>query len=290
MLGTRIGVGQLLLIVPVHALVFAIILIPGIWIFWMSLHEWTLGMKPQFIGLSNYTFVLTDPYFWRAFINTFVVVNVVVYVELALALGMAVLFVRGVPFPRFAMAVILAPYAVTEVIAVIMWKYMMEPNFGIVSQLLAMTGVPELAWSTHRWAALSLISLISIWLHLPFSFLLLYSGLLGIPKDFYESSAIDGASRWQQLRRITVPLLMPTILVALMFRYIFGFRIFGEVWILTGGGPARQTEVLATYLYRHAFAYQDFGIGAAIGWLMAIASLVIASAYLYQMYRSTAHA
>ena len=89
MFGTRIGVGQLLLIVPVHALVFAIILIPGIWIFWMSLHEWTLGMKPQFIGLSNYTFVLTDPYFWRAFINTFVVVNVVVYVELALALGMS---------------------------------------------------------------------------------------------------------------------------------------------------------------------------------------------------------
>jgi ABC-type sugar transport system permease subunit len=87
------------------------------------------------------------------------------------------------------------------------------------------------------------------------------------------------------LRRVTVPLLMPAILVALMFRYVFAFRLFSEVWLLTGGGPARQTEVLATYLYRHAFRYHEFGVASAIGWLMVIASIAIASVYLYQMYK-----
>ena len=93
------------------------------------------------------------------------------------------------------------------------------------------------------------------------------------------------APPWQQFLKVTVPMLMPAILVALMFRYVFAFRLFGEVWLLTGGGPARLTEVLATYLYRHAFRYQEFGVASAIGWLMALASVLLASAYLYQMYR-----
>ena len=153
------------------------------------------------------------------------------------------------------------------------------------ARALAATGIPELAWTTDRWAALTLVALLSVWLHLPFSFLILYSARLGVPSELYESAAIDGALPWQQFFKITVPTLMPAILVALMFRYVFAFRIFGEVWLLTGGGPARLTEVLATYLYRHAFRYQEFGVASAIGWLMALASVLLASVYLYQMYR-----
>ena len=146
-------------------------------------------------------------------------------------------------------------------------------------------GLPELAWTTDRWAALTLVGLLSVWLHLPFSFLILYSARMGIPNDLYESASIDGASPWQRFRSITLPLLMPGILVALMFRYVFAFRIFGEVWLLTGGGPARQTEVLATYLYRHAFRYQEFGVASAIGWLMVLATMLIAAGYLRTMYK-----
>jgi len=171
------------------------------------------------------------------------------------------------------------------VIAVVTWKYMFEPDVGVISGLLALFNLPELAWTTDRWAALTLVALLSIWLHLPFSFLILYSALLGVPRELFESAAIDGASAWQRFRRITVPMLMPAILVALMFRYVFAFRLFAEVWLLTGGGPARQTEVLATYLYRHAFRYQEVGVASAIGWLMVIATLLIAAIYLHQMYK-----
>lgn len=281
----RPGWPQALMVLPTQGLLVLVIGLPSLWVFWLSLQQTAFGEAPVYVGWSNYAFVLTDPYFWRAFLNTFLVVNIVVYLELALALGMAVLFAAGVPLRRLMIAVVLAPYAVSEVIAVIVWKYMLEPDVGIVSQALAALGIPELAWTTDRWAALTLVALLSVWLHLPFSFLILYSARLGVPRELYESASIDGALPWQQFLKVTVPMLMPAILVALMFRYVFAFRIFGEVWLLTGGGPARLTEVLATYLYRHAFRYQEFGVASAIGWLMALASVLLASAYLYQMYR-----
>lgn len=273
------------MVLPTQALLVLVIGLPALWVFWLSLQETSFGVAPEFVGFANYGFVLGDTYFWRAFLNTFVVVNVVVYLELALALLMAVMFAAGVPFRRTLLAAVLVPYAVSEVIAVIIWKYMLEPEVGIVSQALAAVGIPELAWTTDRWAALTLVALLSVWLHLPFSFLILYSARLGVPNELYESAALDGAGTVQRFFRITVPVLIPAILVALMFRYVFAFRIFAEVWLLTGGGPARMTEVLATYLYRHAFRYHEFGVASAIGWLMALASLLIASVCLHQMYK-----
>ena len=281
----RPGWLQALMVLPTQALLLLVIGLPALWVFWLSLHETSFGVAPEFVGIRNHLFVLTDPYFWRAFLNTLVVVNVVVYLELALALLMAVIFAAGVPFRRTMIAAVLAPYAVSEVIAVIIWKYMLEPEVGIVSQALSAIGIPELAWTTDRWAALTLVALLSVWLHLPFSFLILYAARLGVPSELYESAALDGAGTFQRFWRITVPVLIPAMLVALMFRYVFAFRIFAEVWLLTGGGPARMTEVLATYLYRHAFGYQEFGVASAIGWQMALASLLIASVYLYQMYK-----
>jgi multiple sugar transport system permease protein len=270
---------------PVQLMLLLVIGLPAVYVFWLSLQETSFGAAPTFVGLRNYIFVLTDPYFWRAFVNTFVVVNIVVYLELAIALGMAAIFAMGVPARRVLISIIIAPYAVSDVVAVVIWKYMFEPDVGLMSGLMHLVGLPELAWTTDRWAALTLVGLLSVWLHLPFSFLILYSARLGIPADLYESASIDGASAWQRFRSITLPLLMPGILVALMFRYVFAFRIFGEVWLLTGGGPARQTEVLATYLYRHAFRYQEFGVASAIGWLLVLATLIIAAGYLRTMYK-----
>ncbi len=274
-----------IMVAPVQLMLVLVIGLPSLWVLWLSLHTTSFGQAPVFVGLANYATVLADPYFWHALVNTFVVVNVVVYVELIAALAMATLFASGVPFRRTMISIILAPYAVSEVVAVVIWKYMLEPDVGLVSGLIALVGLPELAWTTDRWSALTLVSLLSIWLHLPFSFLILYSALLGVPKELYESAAIDGANAWHRFVKITVPILMPAILVALMFRYVFAFRLFAEVWLLTGGGPARQTEVLATYLYRHAFRYQEFGVASAIGWLMVVGTLLISAVYLREMYK-----
>ena len=124
-----------------------------------------------------------------------------------------------------------------------------------------------------------------MWHHLPFTFLILYAALTTVPKDVLEASRIDGATDWQQFRLITLRLIMPALLIAVLFRYIFAIRTFAEVWLLTEGGPARLSEVLAIYLYREVFKYHQFGVAAATGWFMLLMSLAIAIPYLRQMYR-----
>jgi multiple sugar transport system permease protein len=146
-------------------------------------------------------------------------------------------------------------------------------------------GLPIVEWAINPIHALGLVVLISVWQNLPFTFILIYTARLGLPKEIYEAAELDGGSSWKIFRHVTVPLLMPAIMVAVMFRYIFAFRIFSEVWLLTEGGPARRTEVLAVYLYRAAFRYHDFGAASATGWMMVLLSFAIAAVYLRAMYR-----
>jgi multiple sugar transport system permease protein len=238
-----------------------------------------------FVGLENYATLLTDRYFWRAFVNTFVVVNVIVYVELALGLAIATLFAAGIPWRPAVLAIVLLPYAVSEVVAVIIWRFLMDPEIGIVTRPLTDLGLPYFDWAIDPVHGLALVCLISMWLHLPFTFLILYAARLTVPSELYEAARIDGASGWQAFRRVTFPMLIPAMLVALVFRYIFAFRLFSEVWLLTQGGPARLTEVLAVYLYRQSFTYNKFGIASAAGWVMVLLSGVIALLYLRLMYK-----
>ena len=273
------------MIAPVQALLIGVIFVPSLYVFWLSLNKSSFGLAPSFVGLANYVAVLGDSYFWRAFRNTAIIVLVVVHFELLLALGAALLFAGGVKARRFLIAIMLAPYANSEVSSVVMWRFMMDSQVGMVSQTLAFLGLPTLEWAVNPWHGLTLAGLLSVWLHLPFTFLILYSARLALPAELYEAARIDGATPWQQCRLITLPLLLPAILVAVLFRYIFAFRLFSEIWLVTQGGPARQTEVLAVYLYLEAFRYNEFGVAAATGWLMVLASILLAALYLRQVYK-----
>ena len=208
-----------------------------------------------------------------------------VHVELLLGLGIALLFASGLRGMPLLLAAVLAPYAVSEVSAVVMWRYLFDLDVGYVSQAMAAIGLPPLEWAINPVHGLILVALLSIWLHLPFTFVILYAARLALPQELYEAAEVDGATKLQQFRRITLPLLMPAVLIAVLFRYIFAFRLFSEVWLLTGGGPARQTEVLAVYLYLEAFRYNAFGEAAATGWLLVVASLVLALWYLRRLYK-----
>ncbi len=273
------------LLVPAQSLLVLVLFLPALYVFWLSLTRSTYGQSPVWVGLSNYATVLADPYFWTATLNTAIVVNAIVFCEFLLALAVAMLFAGWIPWRRFMIALVLAPYAISEVVAVVVWKFMMEPYVGPVTLALRAIGLAPLDWAVEPSHGLAMVVLLSIWHHLPFTFIILYTALLGIPKDLYEAAQVDGASAWDKFRFITVPLLVPAMLVAIVFRYIFAFRIFSEVWLLTGGGPARSTEVLAVYLYRQAFRYADFGAAAATGWLMLIGSLLMGAWYIHQMYK-----
>lgn len=257
---------------------------PALYVFWLGLNQSSFGQAPSFVGLANYARVLSDPYFWRALLNTVIVVAVVVHVELLLGLLMALFFASGIPLRALMLAVVLAPYAVSEVSAVVMWRHLFEPDVRMMSRLLASFGLPPIEWSVNPSHGLLMVCLLSIWLHLPFSFVILYAARLAIPGELYEAGQIDGPTGWMAFRRITLPLLMPALLIAALFRYIFAFRLFSAVWLMTGGSPARTTEVMAVYLYLEAFRYNSFGAAAA-GWLLVLASLLLALFYLRGLYR-----
>jgi multiple sugar transport system permease protein len=275
-----------LYLTPLHMLLLAILTAPSFYVLWLSLNQSSYGTSLTWVGLDNYRAVFADSYFWRATINTFFVVNGVVYVELVVALALAMLFVSGVPLRGLMFACILMPYAISEVVAVLVWKMMMDPSIGAISRTLETMGFGLLNWSASPTIGLTLVAVINVWINLPFTFLMIYSGLLAIDTSLYEAAHIDGATRWQRFTRITLPLLVPTLLIALIFRLIFAFRMFSEVWLLTKGGPARMSEVLAVYLYERGFRYGDFGIASATGWMMVVGSLLLASVFLLAMQRS----
>jgi multiple sugar transport system permease protein len=282
LLGVR---GAAVLLAPTWLLVTAMLVLPACYVFWLSLHQSSFGQSPGFVGVDNYVAVLTDRYFWRALVNTLIIVAVVVHVEMLLGLGIALLFADGVPWKPVLMAAMLAPYAVSEVGAVVIWRYLVDPEIGSLTRLLEVFGLGPIEWGVDPWHGLAVVSLISIWLHLPFTFVILYAARLALPAEVYEAARVDGATRWQQLRRITLPLLKPAIAVAMLFRYIFAFRLFSEVWLMTQGGPARSTEVVALYLYVEAFRYNRFGIATATGWIMVLVSALVALVYLRRVYR-----
>jgi multiple sugar transport system permease protein len=206
-------------------------------------------------------------------------VVIAVHIEMAIGLGMALLFASGVPFRRFLLVAVLAPYAVSEVTAVVIWRFLFDPDAGPVTLALRAMHLPTLDWSYEPSHALMLVGLLTIWLHLPFTFVIIYAARLAIPAELYEAAKIDGATQWQAFRRVTLPLLGPAIVIALLFRYIFAFRLFSEAWLLTKGGPARSTEVVAIYLYQEAFTFNAFGTAAATAWIMVLVSLGLAGAY-----------
>jgi multiple sugar transport system permease protein len=270
---------------PAHGLVLGIIALPALYVVWLSVSSSTFGKAPTFVGLANYVHALTDPYFWRALVNTIVVVLVVVHVELVLGLGMALLFASGLPARRLLLAAVLMPYAVSEVSAAVIFRFLFDADVGPVNVALQALGLPALEWSVVPAHGLAIVALLSIWLHLPFTFIILYAARLAVPAQLYEAARIDGVSALQAFRYVTLPQLLPAIVVAMLFRYIFAFRLFSEVWLMTQGGPARSTEVLAVHLYLDAIRFNAYGAAAPTGWQMVLISLVLGAGSLWVLRR-----
>jgi len=282
----RFSFFHLLLLTPAQSLTTLMLASPAVYVLWLSFTTSNYGLDPQFVGFTNYENVLTDRFFWTAAKNTFLIVNIVVYVELVLALGMALLVASLGRWRMILFAVILVPYGISEVVGVLSWRFLADPNIGLLANAFRAFG-SSFNWSRNVSDALMLICTISIWHHLPFTFVILYAAVISVPRELYEAARIDGATAVQSFWNVTLPLIMPAAVLAILFRYVFAFRMFSEVWLVTAGGPVRMTEVLGTYLYRVGFRFSDFGAAAATGWLMVIASLVLASFYLRTMYRAS---
>jgi multiple sugar transport system permease protein len=274
------------MIIPALLPLILFILLPAVRTIYMSVHRITFGLPNEYVGWLNFIEMVNDRLFKRAFTNTLFFSFSVVIGQILLGLATAVLMSTGFKLQKLYISIIMIPYAVSEVVAIIIWKYMLEQDVGIVNFILdGVLGLGQVEWSSNATQAWIVIILIRIWLTFPFSFLIMYSALIGVPRELYESAFIDGASNWQGFRLISIPLITPAIMVATIFGFVFEFRNFATVWILTGGGPLHKTELLSTLLYRQAFSFWEFGAASAIAITMTILTFLIAIYYLRSMYQ-----
>lgn len=273
------------LITPVQLLLIVVLVLPSLGAAYLAFFRSSFGLDTVWVGLENFRYIFDDHRFIGALRNTVIFVNVVVYLEIAIGLGMAVVLASQFRLQKLWISIIISPYAVSAVIAVLMWKFILEPDTGFINYLLGLVGLDKILWTVIPWHAFMTVALLEVWLNTPFTFLILYAAVMGVSQELYEAAKIDGARPWQLFRFITLPQIMPAILVALMFRYIFAFRTFEVVWIMTQGGPLGSTELLSVYLFRNGFRYYDFGVAAATALVMVVVTGILASFYLWSLYK-----
>jgi len=273
------------LVGPVLIAVVAIIVAPSIELLFMSFTDASPGMETKWIGLKNYTHILSDPVFRAALLRNVLFVVAVVALEMVVGICIALLLENPVRLRGLWMALIVAPYAVSPIVAVVMWKYMLDPNFGVVNFMIGSAGLTPIAWFTSAGTSMAGIILIAVWKEFSFVTIVSFAALKAIPNDFIEAARIDGAVYRQILRHIKLPMILPALSIVMMFRIIYTLREFAIVHTTTGGGPGTSTEILALYLYKEAFRYLNFGVGAATGWLMLLATLMLAGFLVRRTYR-----
>jgi multiple sugar transport system permease protein len=254
--------------------------LPVVGLFAMSLTyvTWVSGRAHwSWAGLAHFRELATDGLFRVGVGNTLLFAVAAVSVEMLLGFGLALVTSQARSGQMAYRTVFLLPVLVPGIVIGAMWKLMYNFDFGIINQALEPLGLPAQDWLGGRATALPAVILVDIWHWTPFCFLLLLAGLQSLPTDVYEAARIDGANWWQGLRHITIPLMIPTILVTLMFRVIVAFKVFDEVYLLTGGGPGTATEVVSFSIYRRFFTQDRAGYGSAMSVvvLFALALAVI---------------
>ncbi|KAA5806631.1 carbohydrate ABC transporter permease [Thermoanaerobacterium thermosaccharolyticum] len=273
-----------LLVAPALLCIIAIALYPVLNTFKLSLYYMKLQLigLTHFIGFQNYISLFNDPRFRSASINTVIFTIVSVSLELVIGMIMALLMNKKFKGTGLVRAAILIPWAIPTIVSALMWKFIYNDQFGLLNDILVRMGVINSykAWLGSPSLAMGSAIFADVWKTAPFMALLLLAGLQNISYEFYEAAKVDGAGSIRRFFSITLPLLKPTILVALIFRTLDAFRVFDLIFVMTGGGPGNSTETLTIYAYKTLFRNLDFGIGSAIAVVIFIFVFIFAVIYI----------
>ena len=273
-----------LLISPAAALVFCIAIYPIVRVLWLSFFTQNLGtsLVPKFVGIDNYIRLANDGHFFATMRTTLFFTFVSVAIELVLGLAFALLLNHEFRGRAAARAAMLVPWALPTAVLAWAWSWIFNDQFGVMNDLLRQAGIlaRPIAWLGSGSTALFAVIFADVWKTAPFVMIILLAGLQNVPGELYEAAAIDGANVWKRFRFITLPLLLPSIMVALLFRAIQSFGIFDLIFVMTGGGPGGATETLAIYTYNTYLRYLDFGYGSAMI-VASFALMLIFTAVVY---------
>ncbi|SEB06903.1 MULTISPECIES: sugar ABC transporter permease [unclassified Mycobacterium] len=240
------------------------LLLPMLVVGWLSLQHWDLLGPIRFVGLDNWRTVLTDPTFGRSMAVTLGFVALVVPVQTVLGLLAAMLLARGLPGTGFFRTLYVLPWICSPLAIAVLWRWILSPTDGAVSTVLG----HRIEWLTDPTLALPLVSAVTVWTNVGYVTLFFLAGILAIPNDVHDAARIDGATAWQRFRRITLPMLRPTLFFVLVTGIVSAAQVFDTVYALTGGGPEGRTDLIAHRIYAEAFGSAAVGRAAVMALIL----------------------
>lgn len=257
-----------LMLLPALLLLVAVFAYPIGRAVWLSLFRENLGtqLQPVWAGVANYERLFLDSRFWQTLRNTTFFTVVAVSFELILGMGVALVLNQPLKGRGLIRAIAILPWALPTALMALAWVWIFNDQYGVWNDILLRFGLirSPINWLGQPGLAMAALVVADVWKTTSFVAILLLAGLQAIPEDLYEAHALDGASGWQSFRHITLPMLRPQIVVAVLFRFAQSFGVFDLVQVMTGGGPAGSTETVALYIYATVMRYLDFGYGAAL--------------------------
>jgi multiple sugar transport system permease protein len=234
----------------------------------ISFYDWELLTPPQFVGLKNFSALLSDRVFKEVVINTVYYTFGLVPLNIVVSLGLAVWLntkLRGMMWYRIAFFL---PVVTVTVAVALIWRWMYEPRAGIIDVVLRAVGLPGPTWLGDANFAMPALIIMSVWKGFGYNMVLFLAGLQGIPVTLYEAAMIDGANAWQRFWKITLPLLTPMVFLGVVLTVISSFQVFDQAYVMTNGGPANATNTIVLYIYQNGFQYFRMGYASAIAWVL----------------------
>ena len=270
----------LLFILPASVGLLVFMVWPLLTGLYYSLTDYAILTPPEWVGLENYRAMLTDPVFWKSLRVTVLYVLINIGVQTVVALLIAVLMQR-LTRSTWLRSLVLAPYLVSNVVAAIVFLWMLDSQLGIVNIALQAIGFdPVSFWASETWV-IPTVALVNVWRHMGYTALLLFAGLQSIPEQLYEAARTEGAGEWQLFRRITLPLLRPILALVLIMSIIGSFQVFDTISVTTQGGPSDASKVLQMYIYENAFAQYQFGYASALSVALLVILVIITFAQYF---------
>ena len=281
---TQEAITGYLFILPAMIGFVTFVLLPVFRGLFISLTDWTLLSPPNFVGLENYQKVFADESFINAMKNTafYVLYNIPFQTVIGLFLAVAM---DRLTKSMFVRAALILPYLLSNVIAAMIWLWLLDPLLGIVNAGMALLGIPRQSFFGSPDQALPTVAFINIWRHMGLTAILFYAGLQGIPKSIYEAATIDGSSEWTTFWKITLPLLRPVTVFVLVTSIIGSFQIYDTIAVATGGGPMEVTRVIVFYIYDNAFKFFKMGYATAMS-MVLFAILIFFSLVQLRLFRA----